>query len=144
MNRAINGQGGFSLVSAIFVIVVLAGVVGTMLQVSVVQLTTVGQGVDAERAYRAAEGGIQWAVAYALENGTGSPHADATTNCGVIDGAGFNLNGYAVSLECDTYLFSDPTPRSIYTVTATATRGSIGTPSFVSRAVTVSFSQPPP
>lgn len=144
MRTRIARQGGFSLVSAIFIIVVLAGVVGYMLQVSLVQLTTVGQGIDAERAYRAADGGIQWAVAYALENTTGSPHTDATTNCGVIDGASFNLNGYAVSLECDTYLFSDPTPRSIYNVTATATRGSVGTPAFVSRAVSVSFSQPPP
>ncbi|MBA1147188.1 hypothetical protein H0Z60_08945 [Ectothiorhodospiraceae bacterium WFHF3C12] len=142
--RAPGAQGGFSLVSAIFVIVVLAGVVGYMLQVSTVQLTTTGQGIDAERAYRAAQGGIQWAVSHVLDNSTGSPHSDATTNCNIVDGAGFALNGYAVTLECDTYLFSDPTPRSIYQVTATATRGTIGTPDFVSRAVEVSFSQPPP
>lgn len=142
--KSMNRQSGFSLISAIFIIVVLASVAGYMFQVSTIQLTTTGQAIGGARAYRAADAGIQWAVRYAVENsGGGSPHAEATDNCNDIRNTSFNVNGYAVSLNCSTYLFSDPQDRSIYKVTATASRGSPGTPDYVSRALRVSFAQPP-
>lgn len=136
-------QRGFGLISAIFLIVVVAAVAAYMLQVSTVQVGTVSRGVSGERAYWAAKAGVQWSVRYVLDNATGSPHSDATQFCGTdIDGATFTVNGYTVTMKCDPYLFSDPQDRSIYHVTATASRGSPGTPEYVSRAVRASFAQP--
>jgi MSHA biogenesis protein MshP len=139
-----QAQGGFSLISAIFVIVVLAGVVGYMFQVSSVQLGTVGQGIAGERAYQVAQGGVQWAVRYAMDNDSGNPHADASASCSTIDGAGFTLNGHTVTMDCATYLFSDPGERAIYHITATASRGTPGTQDYVSRAVRATFALPSP
>jgi len=138
-------QRGFGLVSAIFIIVVVAAVAAYMLQVSTVQLGTVSRGVSGERAYWAAQGGIQWAVRYVQANATGNSHSDATQFCGTdIDGTTLDVNGYTVAMSCTAYLFSDPQDRSIYHVTATASRGAPGSRDYVSRAVRASFAQPAP
>ncbi|MCM8580609.1 MAG: hypothetical protein NFV56_14210, partial [Candidatus Accumulibacter sp.] len=67
MNRrrtrsTVIAQGGFALVSAIFLLVVLAALGAFMLTFSNTQQLTSAQDVQGSRAYWAAKGGVQWAA----------------------------------------------------------------------------------
>ena len=60
-------QRGFGLVAALFLIVVVAGVIMTMAQVSVVQSNTASLALQQARAWQAANAGLELAIANAAK-----------------------------------------------------------------------------
>jgi MSHA biogenesis protein MshP len=96
-------SGGVALVTAIFLLVVLAG-----LAVAVVSLTTAQQAVSVmdvqgQRAYQAAKAGNEWALFIALRTGPTPPTPAATLGCpgayNVPMPAG-SLSGFTVTVRC--------------------------------------------
>ncbi len=62
LKKRLNREHGFSLVTAIFLLVVLAGLGVAMVTISTTQHQSSGLDVQGVRAYQAARGGIEWGV----------------------------------------------------------------------------------
>ena len=117
---------GFSLPTAIFLLVILALLGAFMVSMSTNQAITSTQDLQGARAYRAAQGGLQRAL-FSLK---------AATTC-----AGFPLaltvDGFSVAVSCSTPATPHDeggTSRYIFWVTSTATAGgAIGSIAYVER-----------
>ncbi len=129
------GQHGFTMVSAIFLLVVLAALGAFMLTFSSVQHTTAATDLQGSRAYQAARAGIEWAAYQVLDPAGATvvaPSNPAWPNfpacpAGPFPVAGFagtNLAGFAVAVVC---VRSDHTEDGmnivVYQLTSTATGG---------------------
>ena len=142
----IRRQKGFSLVSAIFIVVVLAALGSYMVTIGGSNRATTTAALQGARAYQAARSGIDWAV-YTI---TAVAQATARTNCDtIIDPANFSLsapglNGFAVTMDCSWTNHSQQGSNNItvYRLTAVATSGSFGDPEFVQRRISATISPP--
>lgn len=115
-------QGGFAIVSAIFLLVVLAALGAFMLTLSTTQQLTSAQDIEGSRVYWAAKAGIQWAAA-GIKAAAACPASPTT----------FALDGYSVTVTCaaNTYVegaddpltAQDESSKTIYWVGSTATAG---------------------
>jgi MSHA biogenesis protein MshP len=128
--RAFSGSdrnGGFAIVSGIFLLVVLAALGAFMVTISTTQNITSAQDIQGSRAYWAAKGGIQWAAA----------SITTTPGCPLVQpvfGDGFDI---VVACVANTYT-EGVTSETIYWVSATAsTGGAVGSPTYVERQVQV-------
>ena len=132
-------QGGFALIAAIFVIVVLA-LLGTFaVRVGAGEEQTAGATVIELRAQQAALAGIEYGANQALINKACS----ATTPSLNLDGA---LNGFVVQVTCNSHPHSSTLPTSPlhdYVLDSTATQGAYGSPDYVARHVTRTFTDAP-
>lgn len=121
-------QRGFSIVTAIFLLVVLAAMGAFMVTFSTVQHVTSAQDVQGVRAYQAARAGIEWGAYQAVRNAS---CVGSTT----LPTLGGTLAGFAVTVLCTA---SGPytegsTAVSIYLITSTASQGTVGGITFVER-----------
>jgi len=134
-------QRGFSLVSAIFLLVVLAGLGAVMVTFSTAQNQSLAMDVLGSRAYQAAHAGIEWA-SYNIAVNPGV--AGGTT---FVPGTGTALTGnlepFNVSVNYSADSFNDAANAGgtvgviwMYNVTSTATFGTVGTSNYVERVVT--------
>lgn len=121
---------GFALVSAVFMMVVLAALGGVLVTLASVQHGTAALGTQAERAYFAARSGVQWAVWQARSGGGCPPGPTPFT----LADAG--LAGFRVSVTCtlSTHL-QGSTAHSYYVIDVLAQYGAYGTADFVSRSL---------
>lgn len=128
-------QSGFSLISAIFVIVILTLVLAFMVRVSSVQSSTVGLGTSGTQAFFAARAGLQWGVYQAANV---SPPVCPTAS-------GWSLDGYTVSVNCDSETTHvDGGERKVMRIIASAERGVRGQPDYVARRVEATVAVPVP
>lgn len=116
---------GFSLISAIFLLVVLSALGAYMVIFAGQQQTTVQADVLGVRAYYAARAGLDWGMYQALdpENTAGAPPAFATCPSGNITSLGGSLSPFRVEVTCnDTGFTYDEAGRTVhvYEITATA------------------------
>jgi MSHA biogenesis protein MshP len=120
-------QHGFALVSAIFLLVVLAGLGVAMMTFTTAQHASSGMDVMGARAYQAARAGIEWALFQRLN----PPVSGGTpTYCALLAGnlpynlimpAGTTLTPFTVTLTCNVTYDSAPTGGiTVRTITATA------------------------
>lgn len=135
---------GFSLVAAIFVLVVLALIGALMVTIGTVQKTTVSQAIQASRASHAARSGIEWGIARALDVATraatcgGPPPPNPTTAppATTLTLTGPGLDGFTVAVTCN---YSRHQERNecfnVYRITARAQSGTFGDPHYVSRDI---------
>lgn len=133
MNRP-RSANGFTLVSAIFLITVLASLAAFVVVISGVQQATSTLDVLGSRAYFAARAGAEWGR-YRLVN--------AGAGCGAVDGSAFPLiegalAGFQVEVSCQQsdHQVGGTTVRH-YTLISRATRGVFGSQDFVARQVQV-------
>ena len=82
---------GFSLPTAIFLLVILSLLGAFMLSLSTTQSITSAQDVQGARAYRAARGGVEWAL-YNLKS--------VTPNACFASPSVFVIDGFSVSVTC--------------------------------------------
>lgn len=127
MNRRTT-QNGFSLVPALFLLVVLSALGIVAVRLAGVQHQTVVLAMQSGRAYAAARSGIDWSAYQALVNG----------NCGastlVLTETG--LSGFSVETTCSSTTHTEgPNTVRVYVIDAFAWSGSYGTPDYVSRRV---------
>jgi MSHA biogenesis protein MshP len=135
-----KAQRGFSLVSAIFLLVVLAVLGGAMVTFSTTQNQTQAMDAMGSRAYEAANAGIEWA-AYNIATSPGVAKAAAfVPGTGTALGgklAPFTVNvGYTAIAHSDAAVAGSAVGNMwTYDIAATAVYGVPGTPDYVERVV---------
>lgn len=143
---------GFSLVSAIFLLVILAALGVFMLSISTMQQTTSTQDLQGSKAYQAAKAGIEWGAYQIMTPENNSlppapvlarfscptpPAAPTTTPLPALGGA---LTGFTVNVACSASDFVEGgNTIRVYQLTSTATFGTAPATSFVSRSMTASI-----
>ena len=88
-------QAGFSLVTAIFLLVILAALGAFMVTISTSQQMSSAMDLQGSRAYRAARGGAEWAAATLCN---GSPCANPLTAC--FTDSALTIDGFSVHVSC--------------------------------------------
>lgn len=121
-------QRGVSLIAAVFLLVVLAGLGVFAVRLGVLQAQTTASGLRAAQAFHAARAGIAWAAHQALHGG----------GCGA---ATLNLteggtSGFDVAVQCvqNSHVEAGSTI-NVYVIDALAEAGTYGGPDYVSRRV---------
>jgi MSHA biogenesis protein MshP len=139
-------QRGFSIVSAIFVLVVLAFLGVAMVTFSTTQHQTAAMDVMGSRAYQAARAGIEWG-AFQVLPASGGVYATAcraapTSSVLAAGTLAGTLGGFVVTVNCSATAHSDAAAAvTMYQLTSTATQGAAGTPDYVERRLQVSIAQ---
>lgn len=139
---------GFSLITAIFLIVVLAALGAYMVIFTGLQQTTVQADVLGVRAYYAARAGTEWAIFQALDPDNNiAPGATAFATCptGTINTLGGSLSPFTVVIACTS---TDHTEAGnnirVFAITATACNSApCGTPTtgYVERQIAVTIAR---
>lgn len=104
-------QCGFALVTAIFLLLVLAALGAFMLTFSSTQHQDSAMDVQGSRTYWAAKGGIQWAVSRLQPPATACPAPSST----------LTLDGFTVTVNCASNPYAEGTDtKTIFWVESTA------------------------
>ncbi|HLP98879.1 MAG TPA: hypothetical protein VK149_10575 [Sideroxyarcus sp.] len=93
-------QQGFSLVSAIFLLVVLSVLGTAMVTFSTQQHQSAAMDVMGSRAYQAARSGIEWAAYFVANSPTSAPAAIAQCAPANLAGLGGTLAPFTVTVSC--------------------------------------------
>ncbi len=121
-------QAGVSLVSAVFLIVVLASLAAVAVRMTTVQQQTVSLNLRAAQALHAARSGVGWAAHRALNGGWCGTQ---TLNLSEAGAAGFD-----VTVSCTQSVHAEAGASiSVFTVVALAEAGVYGGPDYVSRRI---------
>lgn len=127
MTRA---QAGFTLVSAVFLTVVLVALGASLVSISAVQQTTSAQQLQTVRANYAARAGLEWAIG---KVGAGTCAGTTSLPAGTLGG---QLASFAVTIQCTQSDHDiEGVSKSFYTVDVTVQSGNYGSPDFVLRRV---------
>jgi MSHA biogenesis protein MshP len=137
-------QRGFSIVSAIFLLVVLAALGVAIVSVSTTQNVTSAQDIQGSRAYHAARAGAEWGV-FQVMNPAGTL-APSPPVCPA--NATLAIEGFAVTVTCSNYgPYRETTGVAqrtivVYVMTSTATSSAaVGSVDYVERQAQVMFSK---
>ncbi len=118
-----KNQSGFTLVNAIFILVVLAALGAFMVTMTGVQSRTPIFAVQGARAYQAAQTGIEWGIAQSVAGSC----AVSTT---------ITVEGFSVTVGCSAQsIIEGPMSYYVYDLTSQASTGSYGSAGYVSRRV---------
>ncbi|HEX9810844.1 MAG TPA: agglutinin biogenesis protein MshP [Burkholderiales bacterium] len=137
-------QRGFSLVAAIFVLVVLAMLGAFMVTIGETSRATTVAAAQGARAYQAAQAGIEWGVAQAVPIGGGPGSCVASTGPFVLAGTAFG--GFSITVTCASTV---PAPMengisyNVYAIASTATFGAFGNSDYFSRTLQVTVTSAP-
>jgi len=117
----IKNNSGFTLVQAIFIVVVLSLLGVAMMRLIGVQSSTSVLALQGARAYQSARSGLEW----------GAAQASAGNSCNGT----MTVEDFVVNVTCSSQSFTEGTigPYDVYQINATATFSSYGSPDFVSR-----------
>lgn len=129
-----NKQCGFSIVMAIFILVVLSLLGGYMVKLSGVQRATSTYTIQGARAYQAARAGIEWGIARISAGGVCSD-ITAASPLSFTD-----INNFSVSLICTNQIYSEGADNPvIYNITALSEFGIYNSANYISRNIEVSI-----
>ncbi|MGC2165884.1 MAG: hypothetical protein WA632_07720 [Gallionella sp.] len=139
MKTSCKLQHGFSLISAIFLLVVIAALGAFAVTLSTTQHQSAALDVMGARAYQAARAGIEWGAYQALRNGA---CIDTVLPAGTFPGT---LNGFEVTVTCPSTQHNDAGVATgtvtVWNITATARQGTDRTANFVERQISVSIAR---
>ena len=131
-------QQGFSLITAIFLLTVVAALVIFMVNLRGVQQTTLLYGVQGSRALQAARSGIEWGIYRALNN-------QACPPANTFSIADPELSAFSIVVTCSESTHTEGvTAVTIYQLTSIASSGSFGTLDYVQRRIQATVSRDPP
>jgi len=137
VTRARRPRSGFALVTAIFVLVALAGATSALLSLAGDQRQGSVLLLESARAYQAARSGVEWASLHALRDHACPADADFTLGEAA-------LRGFRVRVSCASSQHSDgAAPETLFQIQSTAERGSFGSAGYVRRRVSATFSDAP-
>jgi MSHA biogenesis protein MshP len=130
-------QRGFSLISAIFLLVVIAALGTFAVTLSTNQQQSAALDVWGSRAYQAARAGIEWGAYQELINGScvaGPQTLAALPN---------TLAGFTVTVACTSYPSYNEAGNTVnmYQLLSTASQGAVGTPNYVERQMKVTIAK---
>jgi MSHA biogenesis protein MshP len=144
-NRMLHKSSGVALVTAIFLLVVLAGLAVAIVSLTTTQQTTSTQDEQGARAYLAAKAGLEWALFRQLQ--TGDLNCPRTATFAMPRNT--TLSAFTVTVSCGAPSTGfgvasgeDPTAKRI-TITSVACNGPVGaacpaasnSPDYVQRVV---------
>jgi MSHA biogenesis protein MshP len=134
-----NRQAGFTLITAIFLLVVVATLSVYILNLRNVQQQTLVFGVQGARAMQAARTGIEWGINRSLE-----ANNCPTTNL-VFTAPDAALSAFTITVTCtESAHIEGTTGIKTFQLRAVAQTGGYGTLDYVSRLMEASVSEPPP
>ncbi|MGS0743398.1 hypothetical protein ACVBEF_16470 [Glaciimonas sp. GG7] len=142
----VQGQGGFALITAIFLLVVLSALGVFMVTLSTVQHATSTQDVQGTRALQAARSGIDWGLyQIMLPEHTNLPAGQTPYICPTgptpimtLTGA---LTGFSLQVQCTLTSYSEAAAQiGVYQLTATSSFGVAGSSEYVERQISASIS----
>jgi MSHA biogenesis protein MshP len=125
-HRHRHRQRGASLIVAVFLIVVLAGIGAFAVRLTLMQQQTVNSALLASQAFHAAKSGVAWAAHRALNGGWCASSSLSLTEAGA---AGFDVDVVCVQ---STHIEGGSTIE-VYTIDVLAQSGNYGEPDYVSR-----------
>lgn len=121
---------GFSLLTALFLLVVVAGIGGYLVNLSVTQHLGSALAGHESRAYYAALSGLEWVNAR-ISGGAGCP-----------DGSSFNVGRFTVFVDCEEPIDEvEATPYQIHDVTVEAVSGNFGDWDYTRRSIRATLSE---
>jgi MSHA biogenesis protein MshP len=121
-----NAQRGFSLVSAIFLLVVLAALGVYAVRINTLQQQTVTAGLRAAQAFQAARTGVSWGAYRAL-----ATDACVSGTLNLTEGA---TGGFRVGVQCTQSTHTEGADTvCVYVFDVRAEAGAYGGPDYVSR-----------
>ncbi|HHA18428.1 MAG TPA: pilus assembly protein MshP [Methylophaga sp.] len=134
-------QQGFSLVMALFILIVLASLGLYMVTISGTQQQSVNYTLLSARAYQAARSGIEWGIYQTINNGdcSGFPRT--------IDFSDNGLNGFQTVISCNLGNYQEKGDSfNIYHLTAASETdtASLGDLSYVSREIVITVTDVTP
>ena len=129
-------QTGFTLITAIFLLVVVAVLVIYIANIRVVQQTTLLYGVQGARASQAARSGIEWGIHRAIVSGS----CASTTSFTDAAFAGFNIQ-----VDCALTTHDEGSVTiDTFSLKSIASSGSYGTLDYIQRQIQATVSIDPP
>lgn len=130
-----SAQCGFSLVSAIFLLVVIAALGTFAVTLSTTQQQSAALDVLGSRAYQAARAGIEWGAYQVLVNNT-CPNQ-------TLAALPNTLSGFSVNVACTSYpAYNEAgTAINMYLLSSTASQGTAGAPDYVERQMVVTMAK---
>lgn len=142
MTRQTKKARGFTLVSAIFLLVVIAALGAFAVTVSTTQHQTSAMDVQGARAYQAARAGIEWGVYQALRGGAFRVTCEAGAASQPLGALPGTLAGFAVVVQCthDSAAEDDKTVH-MYRLTSTATQGTPATANYIERQLSATLAR---
>ena len=131
-------QGGFMLITAIFILIVLGLLGGYMVRLSGVQHATSSYALQAARAYQVAKAGLDWGIAK-IKSGGDCAAVNAQTALSFP-----GITGFTVALSCmrTAAIFEGINNPTFYKLTAKSVFGSYNSTDYVAREVEVSVITP--
>jgi MSHA biogenesis protein MshP len=130
-----SAESGFSLISAIFLLVVIAALGTFAVTLSTSQQQSAALDVLGSRAYQASRAGVEWGAYQALQNNSCST---TTTLTGLPN----TLSGFSVKVDCSSAATSEASATvTMYQIISTATQGTAATPNYVERQMSVAIAQ---
>ncbi len=131
-------QSGFSLITAIFLLVVVAALVVYVSNIRVTQQTTLVYGVQGARAMQAARSGLQWGIHRAINGGLCAASSSFTIPASALD-------DFNVEVRCSaTTHFESSTLITTYDLISIADTASYGSLDYVQRRIRAKVSVDPP
>ena len=137
---------GYSLITAIFLIVVVASLGVFMVTISSVQQQTSVLSLLSSRALFAADSGMQWAMRRIIQDAAAGLNCPAAPASGQVNFtlSGGALSGYSVTVTCSVQNFTEnPDNYDVYNLTSRASRGVFGSSDYHSRTLRASITTAP-
>ena len=136
--RIVTSQFGFTLITALFLLIVVALLSVYLVTFRNVQQSTVLYAQQGARAMQAAHAGIEWGIYESVVNGNCSANPPFTA-------AGTALNAFSITLNCTSSAHDEAgVPIITYVLTSTAQTGAYGTLDYVYRSLRATVSVQPP
>ena len=137
MGRKTGSQSGFTLITALFLLIVVALLSVYMITIRNVQQSTVVFGQQGARAMQAAHSGLEWGIYEAVVNGLCVP--------GTFSATGTALSAFTINVSCSSSAHTEAAVLiTTYRLTSTAQTGSYGTLDYVYRSLQATVSIQPP
>ncbi|MCP4490771.1 MAG: pilus assembly protein MshP [Gammaproteobacteria bacterium] len=133
-------QAGFTLVTALFLLVVVALLSVYMINFSAVQHTTLVYGLQGARAMQAARTGLEWGIYRAIRDNS----CEATTPLSTTSGD-VQFDKFDIEVECTASQHLEGTTEiDTFQLTSSAKVGTFGSLDYVFRSLQATVSNTPP
>ena len=141
-----DSQRGFSIVTAIFLMVVLSALGAAVLVVSSMQHTSSAIDVQGARAYQAARAGVEWGMYQILDPGNTVSGPATLPSCFGATALTLpaTLSAFSTTVSCSTPTAQTTEANRIlqaYAIVAVARFGTAGSPNYVERQITATVSR---
>lgn len=139
-----NKQFGLSLITAIFLLVVISALAAFSVTLFTTQQRSAALDVLGERAYQASRAGLEWGSYQVLQNASAgifcaSPLPASAVNI-VTMPAATTLQDFTVTVSCGKTAASEAGATvTLYQLTSTATQGTATTPNYLERQMQVTI-----